>query len=127
MKPGKYISMRRGWLVSCAVLAALAAPAAAQHGGIVSLDESGPIPHSDQDGCGGPDTIRIGNGREDECKILYVDSYATGANTGYCWRDALTDLCEALDIVANDPNFCEIWVADGSYTSDCGSGMNGAF
>lgn len=52
--------------------------------------------------------------------IFYVDEDATGAETGFTWADAFTELHEAIDSAisfgiqsGNDP--IEIWIAEGSY------------
>ncbi len=47
------------------------------------------------------------------CGILYVDSSATGANTGFSWEDAFTELSSALAVASGD---CDtIFVAKGKY------------
>ena len=52
--------------------------------------------------------------------ILYVDANATGANNGFTWADAFTDLRKALDLCAEnvmlygEPGY-EVWVAAGTY------------
>lgn len=46
---------------------------------------------------------------------LYVRADATGANDGSSWTDALTEVEYALCIAENDPNFTEVWVAQGTY------------
>jgi len=45
--------------------------------------------------------------------ILYVDKNATGANNGYSWGDAYTDLQKAFENKCS--NITEIWVAAGTY------------
>ncbi len=64
------------------------------------------------------------NGVLDECDyIVYVDSAAGGAGDGTNWADAFTDLADALALAA-DPliTVSEVWVADGDYTPDRGTG-----
>ncbi|NUN97208.1 MAG: right-handed parallel beta-helix repeat-containing protein, partial [Candidatus Omnitrophica bacterium] len=61
--------------------------------------------------------------------IFYVDKSAAGANTGETWANAFTDLntalCAAQNSVAPNP---EIWVANGAYAPDRGTGdRNAAF
>jgi predicted outer membrane repeat protein len=65
-----------------------------------------------------------GNGLPDECDFfLFVDQYASGANDGISWSNAFNDLQDALDAAA-DPmsKTTEIWIADGVYRADRGSG-----
>ncbi|MEM6717981.1 MAG: BspA family leucine-rich repeat surface protein [Bacteroidota bacterium] len=45
---------------------------------------------------------------------IYVNTNATGANTGESWTDAFTSLQDAIE-VANACNVPEIWVAQGTY------------
>ncbi|MEM6685438.1 MAG: hypothetical protein AAF617_06545, partial [Bacteroidota bacterium] len=45
---------------------------------------------------------------------IYVNTNATGANTGESWTDAFTSLQDAIDI-ANTCTIPEIWVAQGTY------------
>ncbi len=49
----------------------------------------------------------------------YVDASASGANTGNSWADAYTTVQDALA----DPGCTEIWVAEGVYYPDEGSGQ----
>src|SRR5690606_37941362 len=53
-----------------------------------------------------------------------VDSAATGANNGYSWADAFTDLQSALAIAASGT---EIWVAKGTYKPTTGTDRNATF
>ena len=58
---------------------------------------------------------------------LFVDADATGANNGTSWEDAYNDLQDALDAAAAWPGVVtEIWVAQGTYTPDRGTGNRGA-
>ena len=47
--------------------------------------------------------------------IAYVDSAATGANNGFNWTDAFTDLRSAFAAAHKYVNIDEIWVAKGTY------------
>ncbi|MBI4717070.1 MAG: hypothetical protein HY763_04640 [Planctomycetes bacterium] len=54
---------------------------------------------------------------------IYVDDSATGANNGSSWNDAFTDLQDALALAAAWANSAtEIWVAQGTYHPDRGTG-----
>ncbi len=59
---------------------------------------------------------------------LYVNTAATGNNTGESWANAFTDLNRALYVANNGlcPNVTEIWVAGGTYKpiTDAMIGMN---
>lgn len=84
--------------------------------------------HSDQDGCG-DDTRVFGtagiDGVPDASALptrLYVRADATGAESGRCWINALTDLQVALAKARTNPQITEIWVAQGTYTPDRGAG-----
>ncbi|MBW8002320.1 MAG: hypothetical protein FVQ80_09915 [Planctomycetes bacterium] len=52
----------------------------------------------------------------------YVDADADGANNGSSWRDAFATLQQALDATATNGNIDEIWVANGTYYPDEGTG-----
>jgi hypothetical protein len=52
--------------------------------------------------------------------IIYVDSSATGASDGSSWADAFTDLQDALAVATSGD---QIWVAEGVYYPDDGSGV----
>lgn len=55
--------------------------------------------------------------------IIYVRADALGANDGTSWPDAFTDLQDALDTArARLPEPTEIWVAQGVYKPDRGTG-----
>ncbi|WP_053002335.1 BspA family leucine-rich repeat surface protein [Kordia jejudonensis] len=45
---------------------------------------------------------------------IYVNTNATGANTGESWTDAFTSLQDAIDL-SNNCTIPEIWVAQGTY------------
>lgn len=64
-------------------------------GGAFTLDITGP------NCCGG--------------NVLYVDADATGANTGFSWTDAFTDLRSAMNFSSGCNAVQEIWVAQGTY------------
>ena len=57
--------------------------------------------------------------------ILYVDcDMAAGANDGSDWNNAFVDLQDAIEIAANaGGEVTEIWVADGTYKPDRGTGL----
>ena len=46
---------------------------------------------------------------------FYVRAGATGANTGFSWTDAFTDLQSALNYFCSGSDLTEIWVATGVY------------
>jgi hypothetical protein len=48
-------------------------------------------------------------------EIIYVDSLATGDNTGFDWDNAYTDLQLGLDVAGRYQNARQIWVAQGTY------------
>lgn len=57
-----------------------------------------------------------------QADIMYVDARARGTNHGTRWHDAFRDLQDALAVAqAGD----EIWVAEGMYTPDRGTGDRG--
>ena len=51
--------------------------------------------------------------------VHYVDVDARGAGLGTSWGDAYTDLQDALDVAASED---EIWIAEGTYLPDRGTG-----
>jgi hypothetical protein len=51
---------------------------------------------------------------------LFVNKNATGANNGASWRDAFTDVQEALNLSC--PSVTEIWVAKGTYKPAAANG-----
>ncbi|MDX1409899.1 MAG: HYR domain-containing protein, partial [Saprospiraceae bacterium] len=53
-------------------------------------------------------------------EIVYVDSAATGANTGVDWPNAYVDLQLALDVASRYLNITQIWVAEGTYYPTAG-------
>ena len=46
---------------------------------------------------------------------IYVDSAATGSNSGDSWADAYPSLATALEVARNYPQVDEVWLASGSY------------
>ncbi len=56
--------------------------------------------------------------------IIYVDSSATGGNTGISWTNAFTDLQSALAIAKDG---AQIWVAKGTYFPTSGTNQNISF
>ncbi|TVQ32060.1 MAG: hypothetical protein EA376_06970 [Phycisphaeraceae bacterium] len=54
---------------------------------------------------------------------IYVDSNATGAESGLSWTDAFTNLQSALAAARTDGDVTEIRVAYGVYTPDVGPGF----
>ncbi len=90
----------------------------------------GILRHSDQDRCDPPGGLLPLVAGEfvaepyHRSRVIYVDQAATGANTGFCWLDAYTDLQDALDEARNTPfDKIEIWVASGVYRPDRGTGL----
>jgi predicted outer membrane repeat protein len=55
--------------------------------------------------------------------VLYVDTNASGANTGMNWADAFESLQEALSAASENPHINEIRVAHGTYRPDQGAGI----
>lgn len=53
-------------------------------------------------------------------QTIYVDASATGANNGFTWQDAFTDLQSALNVSCNTNR--TIYVAQGTYLPDHGVG-----
>ncbi|HFA50059.1 MAG TPA: T9SS type A sorting domain-containing protein [Bacteroidetes bacterium] len=51
--------------------------------------------------------------------VLFVNKNAAGANNGFTWTDAFTDLQDALNSTC--PGITEIWVAAGTYTPTSGT------
>jgi len=54
--------------------------------------------------------------------VLFVDAHADGANNGSSWPDAYIDLSKALARAACAGVPVQIWVADGNYKPDGGTG-----
>jgi fibro-slime domain-containing protein len=66
---------------------------------------------------------RVDMGAHEYGKVIYVDTEAGGANDGSSWADAFNYLQDALALTS--PNLeagDEIWVADGTYKPDEGTG-----
>ena len=59
---------------------------------------------------------------EATAQILHVDIDAPPGGNGLFWQTAYDDLQDALDHAAGDPSISEIWVAEGVYKPDRGSG-----
>ena len=68
---------------------------------------------------GDPQLCPVRSVRRGSGDIIVVDKDATGAETGESWEDAFTKLQDALDIAAG----AEIWVAEGVYYPDEGTGQ----
>jgi predicted outer membrane repeat protein len=58
-----------------------------------------------------------------ETTRLYVDHTASGSNTGTSWLNALEALRDAFTLADNCDGIVEIWVAEGVYRSDQGTGI----
>ncbi|UCG58638.1 MAG: right-handed parallel beta-helix repeat-containing protein, partial [Phycisphaerales bacterium] len=58
--------------------------------------------------------VRVGANEDELREVLYVDCDAQGANNGTCWKDAFTDLREALKI-ARELGVEQVRVAQGVY------------
>ncbi len=54
--------------------------------------------------------------------VLFVDDDALPGGDGLSWETAYTDLQDALDQTIDDPAFTEVWVAQGTYAPDRGTG-----
>ena len=59
--------------------------------------------------------------------IVYVDSAATGNNTGIDWTNAYVDLQLALDVARRYLNVIEIWVTGGHYFTSGTTNRNARF
>lgn len=62
----------------------------------------------------------VGSTQFDAARTLFVDIDATGANNGSSWTDAFNHLQDALAVAQYGT---EIWVAEGNYRPDQGSGQ----
>ena len=72
----------------------------------------------------GTSTDADSNGIPDECQPIYVDTDATGTESGEDWQNAFTDLQQALQYAqAGD----EIWVAQGIYYPTSGTDRTTSF
>ncbi|MBI1825764.1 MAG: right-handed parallel beta-helix repeat-containing protein, partial [Planctomycetes bacterium] len=68
-------------------------------------------------------TLLIGPASAQPARIIYVSKSANGRNDGMSWLDAYVDLQDALDNVAlNGSCPCDIWIAEGTYKPDRGTG-----
>jgi hypothetical protein len=56
-------------------------------------------------------------------EIIYVDASATGANNGLSWADAYTSLQNALNLSCIGSGGRKIYVAEGTYHPDAGTGI----
>ncbi len=61
-----------------------------------------------------------------QAAVLYVNHAAGGANNGSSWANAFRDLQDALSAAALDPFITQIWVAQGTYRPDRGTGDRSA-
>ncbi len=59
--------------------------------------------------------------------IVYVDSSASGENTGHNWANAYIDLQYALDVAARYLNVEQIWIAKGTYYPTAGVDRTATF
>lgn len=59
----------------------------------------------------------------DAPNIIYVDASATGANNGLSWEDAYTSLQNALNLNCIGSGGRKIYVAEGTYRPDAGTGI----
>jgi hypothetical protein len=66
-----------------------------------------------------PITIRAAESEND--KVLYVDTDAQGAGTGFSWTDSFTSLSDALSAARQQTHVNEIRVARGIYRPDQGA------
>jgi predicted outer membrane repeat protein len=55
--------------------------------------------------------------------VLFVDAAATGADNGSSWANAFTTLQDALSAARASGGISEIWMAEGVYRPDQGSGF----
>ncbi|HOW71508.1 MAG TPA: M12 family metallo-peptidase [Phycisphaerae bacterium] len=63
------------------------------------------------------------SGSGSDCRIIFVNASAGGANTGASWSDAFLDLQDALDAArAAAGAGSQVWVARGVYRPDRGTG-----
>lgn len=67
-------------------------------------------------------------GPKPDCLRVYVDHAAEGSQSGYTWEDAISDLSVALEIASGIHSReagVEVWVAEGTYFPDSGTGDRG--
>lgn len=87
----------------------------------------------DVDGDGDTDPLSVSNGFSGSeiayyengqvlQDVIYVDADATGSETGSSWANAYSNLQDALPDSSGGP--VEIWVADGTYQPDEGTGVS---